>query len=160
MCDCITRLEVPEVEVVVEAMELDEEELGHRTDLSYLTPPTAPSIPPYANGIHAESVKDITFFEEDHPASQLLQTCRCSDVEQLVVAKDFMLEILEGNKENKIPIRIPEVCHCPLLIDLHPQHYFPYHNPKASSHLYPRGTIEGCSKFVSNHIHAGVPINS
>ena len=127
MCNCVTRPGVVEILQVVEEMESDEDDLGYRTDQSYHTPLSMPSVPPYVNGVHAESVEDITFFEEDAPVSQSLQSCSClEEKEKVVITEDLMTEILERNKENKVPIQIPNVCHRPLLMDLKPVRYFPY----------------------------------
>ena len=160
MCNCVSRPGAVKILQVVEEMESDEDDLGYRTDQSFLTPPSAPSIPPYVDGVRAESVEDITFFEEDVPVSQVAQTCGCLEEEKVVVAEDFMTEILEGNKENEILIMIPAVRHRHLLMDFKPVRYNPYRCPLASSCIHSRGTIEGCSKFISNRIRASVPINS
>ena len=153
MCNCVARPGVPEVEILVEEMESDEDS-EHGTDLSYQTPPMAASeIPPYVDGVRAESVEDISFFDEDRPLSQSLQTCGCPvEEEKVVVVGDLMSEIIEGNKENELPIRIPEVGRRCLLMDLPAQRFFPYRHPKAASRHYPRGSIEGRSRFVGNHI--------
>ena len=138
MCNCVSRPGAVEILQVVEEMESDEDDLGYRTDQSYLTPPSAPSIPPYVDGVRAESVEDITFYEEEAPVSQVAQTYGCSEEkEKVVIAEDFMTEILEGDKENKIPIAVPAVRRRCLLKDLNPQHFFPYRHPLASSRHYP-----------------------
>ena len=62
--------------------------------------------------------------------------------------------------ENEIPIAIPAVRRRPLLMDLKPVRYNPYRRPLASSCIHSRGSLEGRAKFLSNRIHAGVPIVS
>ena len=137
MCNCVSRPGAVKILQVVEEMESDEDDLGYRMDLSYVTPPSAPSIPPYVDGVCAESVEDITFFEEDAPVSRPSETCGClEEKEKIVVAEDFMTEILEGNKENNIPIRIPNVRWRNLLMDLKPVWYNPYRCLLASSRIH------------------------
>ena len=161
MCNCVSRPGAVEILQVVEEMESDEDDIGYRTDLSYVTPPSAPSIPPYIDGVRAESIEDITFYEEEAPTSQALVTCGCpEEKEKVVVAGDLMMEILEGNKENEILIAIPAVRRRPLLVDLKPVRYNPYCRPLASSCIHSRGTLEGRAKFLSNRIRASVPIDS